>query len=149
MLNEDGTPKMWYHSTNADFKAFKKGSGVLGDGIYFSGYSQNLYGENTKAVYIHAGNPVHLRALPQGAKNVNSAGIETSVISDFFEKFPQYDAIVDTRHDEIVVKSPAQIKSATDNIGTSDRENPDIRFSVGGEQVDTDKRYEGKTLFTL
>ena len=87
--------------------------------------------------------------MPQGAKNVNSAGIETSAISGFFEKVPQYDAIVDTRHDEIVVKSPTQIKSATDNSGTFDRANPGIRFSVGGEQVDTDKRYEGKTLFTL
>ena len=138
LLNEDGTPKMWYHSTNADFTVFKKGSGVLGDGIYFSGYSQNLYGKNAKEAYIHSENPVYLQDLPQSAKNANSAGIETSVISDFFEKFPQYDAIVDARHDEIVVKSPAQIKSATDNVGTFDRANPDIRFSVGGEQTDAD-----------
>lgn len=136
LLNADGTPKKWYHSTNADFTTFKQGSGVLGDGIYFSDYAQRLYGKNTKEVYLNVENPINLRALPNGARNVNSSGIETSVISNFFEKFPQYDAIVDSRHGEIVVKSPTQIKSATDNIGTFDRNNPDIRYSLDTEQLE-------------
>ena len=136
LLNADGTPKKWYHSTNADFTTFKQGSGVLGDGIYFSDYAQRLYGKNTKEVYLNVENPINLRALPNGARNVNSSGIETSVISNFFEKFPQYDAIVDSRHGEIVVKSPTQIKSATDNIGTFERNNPDIRYSLDTEQLE-------------
>lgn len=136
LLNADGTPKKWYHSTNADFTTFKQGSGVLGDGIYFSDYAQRLYGKNTKEVYLNVENPINLRDLPNGARNVNSSGIETSVISNFFEKFPQYDAIVDSRHGEIVVKSPTQIKSAADNIGTFDRNNPDIRYSLDTEQLE-------------
>ena len=136
LLNADGTPKKWYHSTNADFTTFKQGSGVLGDGIYFSDYAQRLYGKNTKEVYLNVENPINLRALPNGARNVNSSGIETSVISNFFEKFPQYDAIVDSRHGEIVVKSPTQIKSATDNIGTFERNNPDSRYSLDTEQLE-------------
>lgn len=156
LLNADGTPKKWYHSTNADFTTFKQGSGVLGDGIYFSDYAQRLYGKNTKEVYLNVENPINLRALPNGARNVNSSGIETSVISNFFEKFPQYDAIVDSRHGEIVVKSPTQIKSATDNIGTFDRNNPDIRYSLDTEQlektvraIDTKALEEGLQSMTL
>lgn len=156
LLNADGTPKKWYHSTNADFTTFKQGSGVLGDGIYFSDYAQRLYGKNTKEVYLNVENPINLRALPNGARNVNSSGIETSVISNFFEKFPQYDAIVDSRHGEIVVKSPTQIKSATDNIGTFERNNPDIRYSLDTEQlektvraIDTKALEEGLQSMTL
>ncbi len=156
LLNADGTPKKWYHSTNADFTTFKQGSGVLGDGIYFSDYTQRLYGKNTREVYLNVENPINLRALPNGARNVNSSGIETSVISNFFEKFPQYDAIVDSRHGEIVVKSPTQIKSATDNIGTFDRNNPDIRYSLDTEQlektvraIDTKALEEGLQSMTL
>ena len=141
LLNADGTPKKWYHSTNADFTTFKQGSGVLGDGIYFSDYAQRLYGKNTKEVYLNVENPINLRALPNGARNVNSSGIETSVISNFFEKFPQYDAIVDSRHGEIVVKSPTQIKSATDNIGTFERNNPDIRYSLDTDHYDYSRSF--------
>lgn len=137
LLNKDGTPKVWYHSTNADFTSFKQGSGVLGNGIYFSDYSQGLYGKNIKEAYLTAENPVNLRNLPHGAKKINSAGIETSVIPNFFEKFPQYDAIVDSRHGEIVVKNSEQIKSATDNIGTFDKGNKDIRFSKKKEPANS------------
>ena len=134
-VNDDGTPKVWYHSTNADFTSFKRGSGVLGDGIYFSDYSQGLYGKNIMEAYLTAENPINLRSLPRGAKEINSVGIETSVIPNFFEKFPQYDAIMDSRHGEIVVKNSEQIKSATDNIGTFDKGNKDIRFSKKKEPV--------------
>ena len=41
--------------------------------------------------------------------------------------------------------SPRQIKSATDNVGTFDRDNPDIRYSVS----ESDAGAEGATAFTL
>lgn len=41
-----------------------------------------------------------------------------------------YDGIIDYAHKEYVVFSPNQIKSATDNTGSFDPGNPDIRFSV-------------------
>ena len=39
MLNADGTPKVFHHTTNSGFTAFRKGkrSGLGGKGIYFSG----------------------------------------------------------------------------------------------------------------
>ena len=101
---------------------------MLGRGIYFSDYSQGIYGKNIVQAYLTAKNPVRLSDLPKGSREINSAGFETWVIDDFFEKFPQYDAIVG--RDEIVVKSPAQIKSVTDNIGTFSKDNPDIRYSL-------------------
>ncbi|MGN0488920.1 MAG: hypothetical protein ACI4HO_06630 [Ruminococcus sp.] len=37
VLNEDGTPKVFYHSTNENFTVFKKGerAGLSGKGIFF------------------------------------------------------------------------------------------------------------------
>ena len=126
-INEDGTPKVFYHSTNAEFTVFKPGNGILGRGIYFSDYSQGLYGKNIVQSYLTAKNPVRLSDLPKGSREINSAGFETRVIDDFFEKFPQYDTIVG--RNEIVVKSPTQVKSATDNLGTFSKYDPDIRYS--------------------
>lgn len=41
-----------------------------------------------------------------------------------------YDAVWDREGGEMFVYSPEQIKSATDNIGTFDRSNADIRYSI-------------------
>ena len=45
-----------------------------------------------------------------------------------------YDGFV--KDDVYVVFNPTQIKSATDNIGTFDPENPDIRFSIADYSLD-------------
>ena len=42
-----------------------------------------------------------------------------------------YDCVWDKESGELFVFSPTQVKSATDNIGTFDPSNPDIRFSRG------------------
>ena len=59
VLNEDGTPKVFYHSTNESFTVFKKGerAGLSGKGIYFSPYQQNFYGRNSMSVYLKIKNP--------------------------------------------------------------------------------------------
>ncbi len=41
-----------------------------------------------------------------------------------------------TRHRVFIAFNPEQIKSATDNIGTFDRNNPDIRYSLDTEQLE-------------
>ena len=41
-----------------------------------------------------------------------------------------------TRHRVFIAFDPEQIKSATDNIGTFDRNNPDIRYSLDTEQLE-------------
>ena len=73
VLNEDGTPKVFYHSTNENFTVFKKGerAGLSGKGIYFSPYQQNLYGRNSMPVFLKIENPMTKApcCLKQGAFN--------------------------------------------------------------------------------
>lgn len=139
MLNDDGTPKVFYHSTNENFTVFKKGerAGLSGKGIYFSPYQQNIYGRNSMPVYLKIENPMTKANEPDGAREKNSSGFKTKIIPDFFEKYPEYDAII--QRDEVVVKNPNQIKSATDNIGTFDGNNPDIRYSKD-DKIDFDDK---------
>ena len=73
VLNEDRTPKVFYHSTNENFTVFKKGerAGLSGKGIYFSPYQQNLYGRNSMPVFLKIENPMTKApcCLKQGAFN--------------------------------------------------------------------------------
>ena len=52
MLNEDGAPKVWYHSTSADFTTFKKGSGELGTG-YISPAIRRIFTVRTPKRYTY------------------------------------------------------------------------------------------------
>lgn len=142
MLNDDGTPKVFYHSTNENFTVFKKGerAGLSGKGIYFSPYQQNLYGRNSMPVYLKIEKPMTKANEPDGAREINSSGFKTKIIPDFFEKYPEYDAII--QRDEVVVKSPNQIKSATDNIGTFDKNNPGIRYSLDEPEEYNEEDFE-------
>lgn len=51
--------------------------------------------------------------------------------------------------DAYIALSENQVKSATDNVGTFDRDNPDIRYSVAEEAAESDTEEEGTTAFTL
>ena len=65
-------------------------------------------------------------------------------LSDYLDEHPElgYDAIIldeggdlvdgkpVSRGESIVIKDSTQIKSATDNIGTFDKSNPDVRYSI-------------------
>lgn len=62
--------------------------------------------------------------------------INATAIGDFVEAVKLFNEVNGTEYDGIVVPTetvvfePTQIKSATDNIGTYDPENPDIRYSL-------------------
>ena len=137
---EDGVPKAFYHSTNAEFTKFRKGHGILGEGIYFSPYKQNLYGKNVVKAYLKYENGVKFRDVPIDGREKSSSGLPMGIINDFFKKFPEYDAIIN-RDEEINIKDPSQIKLADpvtyDNDGNviplSERfneKNEDIRYST-------------------
>lgn len=146
---EEGKPKAFYHSTNAKFTTFKKGHGMLGEGIYFSTYGQNFYGKNQIKVYLKYENPINFRDVPLEGKERSSAGIPMGIVDNFYDMFPEYDAII-SRDEELTVKSPSQVKSAEpvtyDDDGNviplSERfntENPDIRFSLRDPVEQTDR----------
>lgn len=56
---------------------------------------------------------------------MQSAAINT--VSDLFKVVKSKDNIM--KNGDVLVYSPEQIKSATDNIGTFDKQNKDIRYS--------------------
>ena len=76
-------------------------------------------------------------------------------ITEYLSEHPElgYDAVIldeggdlvdgepVSRGESIIIKSSAQVKSATDNIGTYDRANPDISYSPAPVTPETDSRY--------
>ncbi|MBR2908218.1 MAG: hypothetical protein IKC26_09295 [Clostridia bacterium] len=156
MLNPDGTPKVFYHGTSADFTAFdrkKIGSntddGVYGKGFYFSSNRSQAeqYG-GSKEYFLSLKNPLVLSdyhsieeladVLDMSESNFSMSGGVIHPLNSYINSFTShlqyagYDGVIVDygTSDEVVVFDSTQIKSATDNIGTFDGSNPDIRYSV-------------------
>ncbi len=135
VLNADGTPKVFYHGTNADFTEF-----VSKDGEYWFSESQDYAesmmeergGTRLIPVYLRMVNP-YVTSLP--ADQFSNPVYEKPIIRK--AKADGYDGVIiknDTDSEYAadtfaVAFDSTQIKSATDNIGTFDGNNPDIRYS--------------------
>ena len=137
-MNEDGTPKVVYHGTGANFTVFKSENGTywFSESIdYAEAMAYERAGKNGRvgAFYLDMKNPYRAK-LPPG--QFTDPGYEKPIIEK--AKSGGYDGVIienDTDSDIeaetfYVVFSPNQIKSATDNIGTFDRGNDDIRYSI-------------------
>ncbi len=118
-LNEDGTPKVFYHGTNArwtEYDLSKNVNQMWGEGIYLTpDYNRaKLYGDNVMPFYV--------RALVDNrtAKKTGQKRDHTIM-----------------KNGDVLVYSPEQIKSATDNIGTFDRTKKDVRYSYAGVKAKT------------
>lgn len=116
-LNEDGTPKVFYHGTNAKWTQYdlsKNVNQMWGEGIYLTPYKERarLYGDNVMAFYVKADT------------NYRTAKINGKTRDYTFMK----------KTGDILVYSPNQIKSVTKNIGTFDGNNPDIRYQYAGRK---------------
>ena len=135
VVNEDGTPKVVYHGTNAEFTTFNSSDGTY----WFSesrDYAESMAEERSGDVLMQAfldiKNPYYAK-LPVG--KFSDPNNEAKIIRE--AKAGGYDGLVieaDTTNELLkdtfyVAFQPNQIKSATDNIGTFDKNNPDIRFS--------------------
>jgi hypothetical protein len=177
IVNEDGTPKIMYHGTKANFTVFDqkkaKASGLYGKGFYFTDSKSHSasYGD-AMAVYLNIRNPLSpasdtvtksqirnfLSAVAENEdysiENYGTYDIEeiltkitsrdafaviqdinATAIGDFVEAIKLFNSVNSTQYDGIVVPTetvafyPEQIKSATDNTGTFDSKNPNIRYS--------------------
>ncbi len=144
IIDTNGEPKVVYHRTPNKFTSFdvaKIGSstdwGAFGKGFYFSPDAEQyrMYGDKTMALFLNARNPLMLD--DKNAFDVKepffkdySWGKDSSEAFTKWVKDNGYDAVVynDGYKEEDVVFKPNQIKSATDNIGTLDVNNDDIRF---------------------
>lgn len=184
VVNDDGTPKVMYHGTRAQFTVFDKSkaraSGAYGKGFYFTDSTSHAgtYGDQM-AVYLKIDNPLmqggnkvtrsqiekFLQAVAEnedysienyGTYDVNEIAdsitsedafsviqdVNATAIGDFAEAIRLFNEVNGTKFDgvitptETVVYEPTQIKSATDNIGTFDGSNPDIRYSDRNKDSD-------------
>ncbi len=177
VVNADGTPKIMYHGSGADFTVFDKKkakySGMFGRGFYFTDSKSHAgtYGKLYE-VYLDVKNPVddktkvtnqQLRNFLEAVAEDEDYSIEnygtydideiipkinqdslftvlrdvsSTAIGDMVEATELFNKVNGTNYDgifsdtEYVVFKPNQIKSATDNIGTFDKGNDDIRFSL-------------------
>lgn len=148
IVNADGTPKVMYHGTGADFTSFDKRrakEGAFGKGFYFApskGMAQ-AYGSGTiMETYLSIKTPYILHDsigfTGEDYRNMqNQFGLQDRITDKNVGKVLQkrgYDGIVvydgNGNMKEVIAFEPTQIKSATDNIGTFDKTNPDIRYKV-------------------
>lgn len=182
IVNADGSPKIMYHGSHAQFTVFdrkkSKSSGLYGTGFYFtdSDTHAGTYG-NLYKVYLNVRNPLKagekkiskaqvrkfLEAVAEnedysienygtydidsilrdvmGGKTTADAfrviqDVSATAIGNMVEAAELFNSVNGTEFDGIIVPTetvvfrPEQIKSATDNIGTFDGSNPDIRYSA-------------------
>ena len=127
VVDENGEPLVVYHGTqNRGFTVFEKsmmrsggakknkGKNLYGDGFYFASdyYTAQSYGRNILECFLNIRNPAPNDLMLDAENDGIRGSVPGSVI------FVAFDS--------------TQIKSATDNRGTFDSENPDITFSVRG-----------------
>lgn len=145
VVDENGEPLVVTHATNSEpFKVFRRGErdGLSGKGIYFSPDGVSIWGRNVMRCFLNVRHPLTRENAP---REVNNGG-KSAVIPDVFEKYPEYDGVM-IRRDEITVRDPEQIKSATDNRGTFSADSPRIDFSVIGAKAQTWDKYRDR-MFT-
>ena len=136
VVNADGTPKVVYHGTNAEFNIFQQENGAY----FFSesrDYAESMAderrGNRIIEAYLKMKNPYTVKLSPeQFTDNIAEAPFIR------YAKEHGHDGVIfeydgskeDLAYDKFyVVFDSTQIKSATDNIGTFDKTNPDIRYS--------------------
>lgn len=123
VVNTDGTPKVVYHGTTANFTEFKSSNGALGKGIYFTDskdfakgytYQNGVAVGNVMECYLDIKNPY----IVKYADNYDTDALR--------EK--GYDGILHEATGMYVAFDPTQIKSV-DNLGTFDKGKGGIRYS--------------------
>lgn len=151
VVNENGTPRVVYHGTKSDAftvfdssKANKKLLNRLGNGYYFAAdiESAEHYGDNVVSAYLDIKNPYRVYGKREGGMieqmaedfGMNASEISRNDIQDILKEHG-YDGVMLYQNKfadcgTMVAFEPTQIKSATDNIGTFDRNNSDIRYSL-------------------
>ena len=154
MLNEDGTPKVFYHGTrkeNGEFwefdytKAKKKGGlgfKSLGQGNYFTSHKLDgteLYGSRVIEAYLSIRTPL---VMEQGSnfKQEASKVLNRDMSQETYPSIQQamrdagYDGVIllDENGDAAIAVTfdSEQSKSVTENIGTYSKYEKDIRFNL-------------------
>lgn len=153
VVDENGKPMVVYHGTRAengnfhvfDYDQAKKKGGLglqtLGKGNYFTSNEltgQERYGSRVIPAYLSIQNPfmmeagMNFRDEVSKRMNVNAEKLTGQAIQDAMRE-NGYDGVMQRNSDGSIIAvtfDSNQIKSATENMGTFDASNPDIRYSL-------------------
>ena len=164
IADKDGKPILMFHGTNEKFEAFSKdkiAKGRFGRAFNFTSNKDmaSEYGDNVIPAYLSINNPITNdvldRPLSQEEFNVLSKAVtgkeatmpKNMTLGKIFDsmknddKFVEglqalgYDGIYMEGEGIAAVFEPTQIKSATDNNGDYDPNNPNIYQQFGGEKA--------------
>ena len=172
VVNDDGSPRVVYHGTNSEFWTFDIGKsgknfGDVSEGLFFFTNKKNGYqdsasdyakraaskGGNERIIecYLDIKKPLHIYSdgyyTPTSYFDSNAKAIYGEYLRG------NYDGIIIENSDKSIDDSviymlddPSQIKSATDNIGTFDRNNPDIRYQQRAKSEETLRAETAETI---
>ena len=138
IVDAKGKPKAVYHGSAELFNTFSYGHignatgvGILGSGFYFTDQEElaRNYGNNLYECFLQMKKPY--KAGESDAYKLNAAKLQAQGYDGVILEAPSGTVYM--------VFNNTQIKSATDNIGTFDGSNADIRYS------DRDYSYEALT----
>ena len=133
IIDENGEPLVVYHGTNEKFNVFDKTKGRANmdiQGMFFSPWETDSqgYGSNVRSFFLNVKNPA---SFGDGFTALNKHKSEDGAgVSARLDLIKQGFDGVNNDGEEYIAFSPNQIKSATDNTGTFDSENADIRYSL-------------------
>lgn len=157
VVDANGEPKVVYHQTNAtiyinretgqnwddyweehDFNTFSRVNARTTnefDGFFFApNYDEyHEYGDRTIAAFVNIKNPAS-----RGGYNIDSSKNEAGREERIRLQTEGYDGVIrefDGAIDEYIAFEPNQIKSASENVGTFDANNPDIRYRTASEET--------------
>lgn len=135
VVDTNGEPLPLSHTTKDEFTEFKKefiGArwNYFGKGFYFALRKSNPkeFGNIEIKAFVKSQNPYYADMSEKhntDTSKLKNQGYDSVIVGNRFDdkfKYRGYGS-------EYVVFEPNQIKSATDNVGTFDNSNPDIRFS--------------------
>ena len=132
LLDQDGTPKVFYHGTDTSFTVFDIGEVREREGSFFFAENKEdaaAYGEKMLEVYLSAEKLADYVSQPAEFYRLRNKREQVAYLKK--RGYDGWYADMDSGGwGEVSVFSPEQIKSATDNIGTFDRTDPDIRHSL-------------------
>ncbi len=144
LVNEDGTPKKFYHGTSEKFTAFNPDEFNPREGSFFFAENREdaaAYGNNIFEVYLTGNKFADYDNQPSEFYRLRDKREQVEYLKE--RGYDGWYADMDSGGwGEVSVFSPTQIKSATDNIGTFDESNPDIRYFLSLDDYVDDDSYE-------
>ena len=145
VVDENGEPLVVYHGKDGDFNTFQSGNsaGIIYFAFAKEGAKKAARGnKNIIECYLKIQNPVNDENT---AMNWYDAE-DSSRVAGWKKQGHDGIFVKDESGISIATFTPNQIKSATENVGTFDSENPDIRYSAKHRAITNNMRSGAEKL---